>query len=441
MTNATNRVNAEDARPGRASPRRAAVICYHSSPVVQPGGRDAGGMNVYVRESSRELAARGWELDVFTRDDGNGPTVEVMSEGVRLIRVAAGPRRPVDKQKLYGHIGEFACAIAAFRLSQGLRYDIVHSHYWLSGVAGLTLQRRWDIPHLTMFHTLGEVKNRARSGEREPAQRIDAERSIAASATRVICATGHERELLRSLYQAPEGRFATIPCGVDVDRFKPLDKAAARRHLGFGDGGVLLYVGRLEPLKGIDIVIRAMAQLDAPRPLLVVAGGDQHSATEVRRLRAQASAAGVEDRVRFVGAVPQEELPEYYAAADVCVIPSFYESFGMAALEAQSCGRPVVASRVGGLPGVVRDGETGYLVPWRCPEPFAERLDVLLRNRALQRSFGAAAREWAMGFRWSSIAKRLAALYEATLTERALAGDCHPDHRVTPFPHVRCDVA
>jgi len=204
---------------------------------------------------------------------------------------------------------------------------------------------------------------------------------------------------------------------------------------------LLLYVGRLEPLKGIDIVIRAMAQLDAPRPLLVVAGGDQHSATEVRRLRAQASAAGVEDRVRFVGAVPQEELPEYYAAADVCVIPSFYESFGMAALEAQSCGRPVVASRVGGLPGVVRDGETGYLVPWRCPEPFAERLDVLLRNRALQRSFGAAAREWAMGFRWSSIAKRLAALYEATLTERALAGDCHPDHRVTPFPHVRCDVA
>lgn len=421
--------------------RRLAVLCYHSSPVVQPGGRDAGGMNVYVRESSRELAARGWTVDVFTRDDGSGPAVEPLSAGVSLVRVPAGPRRPVEKQRLPDYVPEFVQGVAAYRVRAALHYDLLHSHYWLSGLAGLRIQRRWDVPHVTMFHTLGEVKNRARVGEREPAPRIEAERRIAAGATRVICATDHERGLLRGLYQAQEPHLAIIPCGVDIERFRPLDQQRSRRSLGLGDDPILLYVGRLEPLKGIDIVIRALSQLDAPRPLLIIAGGDQHSSGEVRRLQAQARAAGVGELLRFVGAVPQAELTAYYAAADICVIPSFYESFGMAALEAQACARPVVASRVGGLPGAVRDGVTGYLVPWRCPEPFAERLDLLLRNDALRSSFGAAAREWAEQFSWGAIAGQLSALYQATLTEWALADGCHPSRRADSSLHTRCDVA
>ncbi len=421
--------------------RRLAIICYHSSPLGLPGSRDTGGMNVYVRESARALAALGWAIDVFTRDDGSGPSLEIMSPGVRLVRIIAGPQAQVAKRRLPEYVRGFSQGVSEFRLREGIRYDLLQSHYWLSGISGNQLQRRWHVPHVTMFHTLGEVKNRARLGEHEPRQRIAAERSIVAEAARVICATEHERGLLRRFYEADDARMVTIPCGVDVDRFRPQDRTAARARLGLGDGPLLLYVGRIEPLKGLDIVIGALAQMDAPRPMLLVVGGDSHSAGEIRRLRAAARAAAVEECLRFVDAVPQESLPDYYAAADVCVIPSFYESFGMVALEAQSCGTPVVASRVGGLPGAIRDGETGYLVAWRCPEPFAERLDLLLRNRALRESLGSAARVWAEQFRWSAVAAQLSATYSAVLTDKGRSSGCHPDRNWAKSTHTGCDVA
>lgn len=430
---------------GRAAGRhglRIAVLCFHTSPLGRTGGRDAGGMNVYVRETAARLAAIGHEVDVFTRAAGRGPAVEPFAPGARLIRIAAGPSRPVEKQRLADLLPEFVRGVAAFRLDGGVRYDLLHSHYWLSGVAGELLQRRWDVPHITMFHTLGEVKNRARLGEHEPALRIEAERRVAGGVNRIVCASEHERGLLRSLYGAVEARIVTIPCGVDTDRFAPAERGPLKRELGYAAERLVVYAGRLEPLKGLDIVVGALAQLDEPRPLLLVIGGDSHAVGEVRRLRAAAANAGVADRLRFIGALPQTELARYLAAADVCVVPSFYESFGMVALEAQACGTPVIASRVGGLPGVVRDGETGYLVPWRCPEPFAERLDLLLRNDGLRESLGRAARAWAEGFRWELVAGRLAALYEATLTERALAGACHPNRDGgSTAEHTRCDVA
>jgi D-inositol-3-phosphate glycosyltransferase len=420
---------------------RVALLCFHTSPLGRTGGRDAGGMNVYVRETASRLAALGHEVDVFTRSAERGPAVQQLAPGARLIRVAAGPARALDKQRLPELVPQFANGVAAFRLAEGRRYDLLHSHYWLSGTAALLLQRRWQVPHVTMFHTLGEVKNRARLGEHEPVRRIEAERRIVDEASRIVCATEHERGLLRSLYGAVEARIVTIPCGVDADLFVPADRESAKRRLGFAGERAVVYAGRIEPLKGLDIVVGALAQLDEPRPLLVVVGGDHHAAAEVRRLQAAAAAAGVLDRVRFVGAVPQAELAVYLAAADVCVVPSFYESFGMVALEAQACGTPVVASRVGGLPGVVRDGETGYLVPWRCPEPFAERLDLLLRNDGLRRSLGRTAREWAERFRWESVAARLVGLYESVLTEQALGG-CHPRPDLdSKADHTRCDVA
>lgn len=426
--------------------RRLALLCYHTSPSAPPGGQDAGGMNVYVRESARALAERGYAVDLFTRATSKTSAVEWIAPGVRLVPIAAGPRRRVEKGRLGEFLPEFVRGVAELRLREGLRYDLVHSHYWLSGIAGLQLARRWDVPQVAMFHTLGEVKNRARVGEHESVERIAGEHAIVRSADRIVCATAHERGLLRDLYRAQADALETIPCGVDVARFSPRavsEQVAARRRLGVEpDERVLLYAGRIEPLKGLDVAIDALAALEPPRPLLLIVGGDGHATAEMRRLHARAARAGVADRLRFVGSQPQAELPAIYSLADVCIVPSFYESFGMAALEAQACGTPVVASRVGGLPSAVRDGVTGFLVPWRCPQPFAEQIDLLLRNEALRRRFGESAREWALGFRWDAIAERLDALYDEVLAERALARACHPDEGdSSKAGHVRCDVA
>jgi len=218
---------------------------------------------------------------------------------------------------------------------------------------------------------------------------------------------------------------AVIPCGVNLDRFAPIEASRARAELGLrADGQYLLFVGRLEPLKGLELLLDAMAELEDSAPVLLVAGGDERAAGYVAALRARAERLGIGERVSFLGAVPQERLPLYYSAADVCVVPSYYESFGLVALEAMACGTPVVASRVGGLTGTVQDGVSGYLIPWRCPQPFADKVDLLLANDDLRRTMGAAARERAQRFRWSAVAADLAALYRRVADERVAEG-CH----------------
>jgi D-inositol-3-phosphate glycosyltransferase len=296
---------------------------------------------------------------------------------------------------------------------------------------GRHLQRLWDVPHITMFHTLGEVKRRARMEEQESERRIEVERLVAASADRIVAASAHEKGLLARLYGAPDARIRVIPCGVDLDRFYPRDKSAARAALGLPAGNdIVLFVGRLEPLKGLEILIDAIAELEDSTPELVIVGGDDRAASYHASLQRRAESLGIGSRTYFVGAVPQEALPEYYSAADVCVVPSYYESFGLVALEAMACGTPVVASRVGGLTGTVRDGESGYLIPWRCPQPFADKIDLLLTNDELRRALGAFVRGGAQRFRWSAVAADLAALYAEAIEERAALG-CHASGETT----------
>jgi D-inositol-3-phosphate glycosyltransferase len=272
-----------------------------------------------------------------------------------------------------------------------------------------------------MFHTLGEIKNRASQGEREPLLRIEAERQIIHAVDSVVCATEHEKALLVSLYGADPARVAVIPLGVDLDRFRPTDKAQARAHLGFSNERIILFVGRIEPLKGVDILLNAAAMLESDVECSVlVVGGDDASASRVGELRDLARDLGIEHRVAFLGAVDHEKLPEYYNAADVCVVPSHYESFGLVAVEAMACGVPVVASRVGGLTGTVKDGETGYLIPWLCPEPFAERIEMLLDNEALRNGLGESAREAVSRFRWDSIGARVLELFDSLSESAAL---------------------
>ena len=419
---------------------RIALLSTHSSPLARPGTTKAGGMNVYIRQLTRELAALGYAVDIFTRQDGAAPAQPVdLAPHVRLIALPAGPPQPLDSPALQALAPAFTAALHDYCAEHALAYDLIHSHYWIAGLTGVELAAAWRRPHLAMFHTLGAVKNRARRGERESQARIEAERGIVASADHLICATPHERDFLVGLYDADPDCVTVVPGGVDLARFRPGDRAAARARLGLGAGPLLLFVGRLEPLKGVDILLRAAALADADEPLhVLVAGGDERSQDERsqderQRLEALAASLGIGDRVRFDPAVDHEILPDYYRAADLCVVPSYYESFGLVAVEALASGTPVVATRVGGLQYTVRDGQTGYLVPWRCPEPFAERIETLLANDDLRRRFSEAAPPSVAAFQWSEVARRMKDVYEQLLASHDAQPCCESHHlRVTP---------
>lgn len=403
---------------GRSQRPRIAMLCIHTSPLASPGGREAGGMNVYVREIAIALGERGYAVDVFTRRaSDDAPETQPIGPNARVINVTAGVAA-LDKKDIGDHLEEFERNLIAFVEAEDLTYSLVHSHYWLSGVVGLRLAERWNVPHVAMFHTLGEVKNRARITEHESPPRIAGEREIATRADRIVVASDHERHLLTALYGAPNARITVVPCGVDLDLFTPIEKEVARRKLGLADGErIILFVGRIEPLKGIDILISAAAQLhDDENFRVLIVGGDGRAEAEVAQLRAHAERLDVDHHISFVGAVAHDELPLYYNAADVCVVPSYYESFGMVAVESMACGTPVVASRVGGLASTVMDGETGYLISWRCPEPFAERLELLLDNEELRASFGRAGRDAVERFRWANVADAITGLYAETGT-------------------------
>ncbi|MGB2695743.1 MAG: glycosyltransferase [Dehalococcoidia bacterium] len=412
---------------------RIAVLSYHTSPLAPLGGRETGGLNVYVRELARELAEGGHAVDVFTRrTDPDAPEVSFIGgserEGVpaaRVVHIDAGPTEPVEKEALPEHVEAFEQGVHDFARREDLTYDLLHSHYWLAGVAAEALKARWGVPHVAMFHTLGEVKNRARVTEQEPEPRIAAERLIAQHADRIVVASRDEQQLLARHYGADANRVSVVPCGVNLDVFHPVERDDARRQLGLRDDDrILLFVGRIEPLKGVDILLGAAARLEEmPDCFVLVVGGDNSAlGGEMAHLRSLASELGIAERVNFLGAVDHERLPLFYSAADVCVVPSFYESFGLVALEAMACGTPVVASRVGGLAGTVLDGETGYLIPWRCPEPFAERLELLLGNDELRRAFGQTAREYVERFRWGNVAEAVLGIYAELIDGTAATG-------------------
>jgi len=383
---------------------RVAVISAHTSPLARPGGNKTGGLNVYVRGLAQQLVAprlpagrQGCQVDIFSRAASPGtPELTELAPGLRVIHLRAGPARFLAPESVYKHLDAF-------------------------GQVGERLKAAWRLPHVAMFHTLGEIKNRASLSEHETELRIRSEQAVIRGADRVICATEQERDLIRKLYAADPAKITVIPLGVDLDRFRPADKESARAALGLRDERIILFVGRLEPLKGVDILINAAAMLESDVDCSVlIVGGDPSAPAQLRRLRDLARERGIEHRVAFAGAVDHERLPLYYNAADVCVVPSHYESFGLVAIEAMASGVPVVASRVGGLAGTVKDGETGYLVPWLCPEPFAERIDMLLENESLRRNLGEAAREAVGRYRWENVADAVLQLYNDLVGTPAL---------------------
>jgi len=400
---------------------RVAVLSVHTCPLAALGGKETGGMNVYVRELARELGRGGVEVDVFTRSqDPAIPEVVALGPAARVIHVPAGPARPLPREVLLAHVGAFVEGVEGFRRRERLEYALLHSHYWLSGVAALELRRRWGRPVIQMFHTLAALKNAvARSeAEREPDARVLAERRIAAAADRIVAPNPVERAHLARHYGADIERIRVIPCGVDLELFQPTDPRAARARLGLAAERVLLFVGRLAPIKGLTTLLRALAVaradgLGAADVRLVVVGGDKDERWdgERARLRGLAADLGVAAWVDFRGPQPQGALPDYYAAADICLMPSLYESFGMVALEAMACGVPVVGSRVGGLAVTVQDGVTGLLVPEGDAGALAAAIAGLLGDEARRRALGLRAVEWARQFGWPCIARAVGELY------------------------------
>lgn len=390
---------------------RIAQLSVHGCPLRPLGKGDAGGMNLYVRELSRELGRRGHKVDVFTRwHDPKEPEVMAIGENARLIHVVAGEEEDIPTQDIYRYLPEFISNLRYFQEKEGLSYDLLHSHYWLSASAAEKLQLR--IPHLATFHTLGEVKNRARPEEREPELRIETERKAITTADRIIAFSDEEKDDLVRLYGANRDRVEVIPCGVELDLFQPMNKGKARGELGLDDTKVLLFAGRIQPLKGLDILLRAVACLDRNDLRLLIVGGEAEGG-EVARLRSLARELGIAEKVVFLGAVEHERMPLFYNAANVCVVPSYYESFCLVAIEALACGTPVVASRVGGLATTIRHGETGYLIAELSAEAFAQRLQLLLDDEELQRRMGAAARARVAKYSWSAVADRVLEVYRS----------------------------
>lgn len=405
---------------------RVAVIAYHSSPLDEPGVGDAGGMTVYVRRLAMTLAERGISTDIFTRAASDVPAVSHVSPDVRVVSIEAGPRAHLDKDELSKHLDAFTQGMHRFATDRSLDYDIVHSHYWQSGIAGLELATVWDAPLVHSAHTLARVKNGylAPGDSPEPQSRIDGEARVIAGADVLIASTDAEWQQLSCLYAAPHDRLKTIHPGVDHGLFTPGDRRVAKQELGLGDEAVMLFVGRIQPLKGLDLAIKALGEiskkLDRKVVLLVVGGpSGNKSDRELERLRSMADERGLGGQVSFVGPQTQDRLPVFYRAADFLAVCSHSESFGLSALEAQACGTPVIGTPVGGLSYVVVDGASGYLIDRRDEKVFADRALALLQDADLFDRFSETAVKRASAYSWEQTADAFRDLYVCLVNERA----------------------
>ncbi len=409
--------------------QRIAMLSVHTCPLATLGGKKTGGMNVYVRDLAREFARRGIQVDVFTRQQGlcNPRKAHSIGNNGRIIHISAGPEAPLSTIAHLDLLPEFSRNVLDLVAKDGIHYDLIHSHYWLSGCVARDLQAAWGrVPVVQMFHTLGLMKNRIalREQDREPTQRIDKEREVIEYVDQIIAATPAEEAQLHWLYGADPRKVTTIPPGVDLKRFQPIDLPEARKRVGVPlQDRMILYVGRIEPLKGIDTLLRAIAILragcpsDAPCLYLVMIGGDPGDLTpqnaEMERLKRMREELGIEDVVAFLGARDQDTLQYYYSAAEVVVVPSHYESFGLVALEAMACGTPVIASEVGGLAFLVQDGETGFHVEDQNAPALAGKLSLLIDDPLLRQRLGRQAVAHAQDFAWPLIADRLLAAFSA----------------------------
>jgi D-inositol-3-phosphate glycosyltransferase len=410
------------------TPSRVAMVSVHTSPLEQPGTGDAGGLNVYVVETAKRMAERGTEVEIFTRATASDqpPSIE-LRPGVTVRNVVAGPFEGLSKNDLPGQLCAFSAGLlrTEARLSAGW-YDLVHSHYWLSGQVGWPAARRWNVPLLHSMHTMAKVKNAAlaQGDEPEPDGRVIGEQQVVTAADRLIANTDLEAADLIDLYGADPARVAVVPPGVDLDVFAPdgvSGRSRARARLGLpGRAEVLLFVGRIQPLKAPDVLLRGVAQMVADDPkrrenlIVAVLGGPSGSGLDrPEELQKLAVELGIGDLVRFHQPVGRPVLADWYRAADLVAVPSYSESFGLVAVEAQACGTPVIAARVGGLVTAVQDGVTGVLVDGHDPVTWSANLQALLSTPGRRSAMSRAAVRHARRFSWDQTVESTLEVYAA----------------------------
>jgi D-inositol-3-phosphate glycosyltransferase len=401
------------------------MLSVHTSPLDQPGTGDAGGMNVYVVELSRQLAAAGIEVEIFTRATSRDlPPVSELAPGITVRHVIAGPLEGLTKAELPGQLCTFAREVLRTEATFAPGYyDVIHSHYWLSGQVGALARDRWGVPLVHSMHTMAKVKNgsMAAGDAAEPSARIIGEEQVVEAADLIVANTRQEARQLVDLYDADPARVRVITPGVNLDIFQPGDKRDARRRLGMRpDALAVMFAGRIQPLKAPDVVIRAAAELVAHRPglrdrlVVPVIGGPSGSGLDTPRgLLDLAASLGIDDIVSFVSPMGQARLVDYYQAASLVVVPSYNESFGLVAIEGQACGTPVVAANVGGLPTAVVDGETGVLVEGHNPGDYAHVIGRLLDDEATRDAMSRAGAEHARQFGWEVTARRTLDAYSS----------------------------
>ena len=392
--------------------KRIALISFHTCPFLPPGSGKVGGMNVYINQLSKKLARYGFGIDILTREHPGVSCDAGTSERFIDVSHLYGGDFGIPVHDLYPYLPEFINGIRSIGKHDKVKYDLVHSHYWLSGWIGQILSREWNVPHIVNFHTLGKVKRRAIHGEIENQRRNDVEAELMSSAQMIICSSEDERQDMMRLYGASKKNIQIIQPGVDLELFRPVHDSTPPVHL-IGNAPIVLYVGRIERLKGLEVLLRAVSLSEIKRSFRLIIVGGASSDDEFIRIKGLCSKLGLSNEVIFCGRVNQSDLPYYYSAADVLVVPSYHETFGMVALEAMACGTPVIAARVGGLKTLIKHGQTGYLVPWQCPDSYAEHIEVMILNTELRRTMGKQSRLLAETMGWNSVADKITKVYNS----------------------------
>lgn len=398
--------------------RRIAFISEHASPLAALGGADAGGQNVYVGEVARQLAATGYQIDIFTRrDEKELPEIVAFSDKIRIIHVNAGPAEDIPKETLLQYMPAFKADMLRFIQKEQVSYELIHANFFMSALVAMQLKRELRIPFVVTFHALGHIR-RIHQGDNDrfPKERLAIEENAVKEASLIIAECPQDREDLMKYYNAPAEKISIIPCGVNTDELYPVNKSIARSLLDLPyDEKILLQLGRMVPRKGVDNVIRALSKVKCgnTKVRLLIVGGDADTAQELTRLQQLASELKINDKVYFLGQKSREELKYYYAAADLFITTPWYEPFGITPLEAMACGTPVIGSNVGGIKFSVADGHSGVLVPPKDPGALANKITGLLRSPALLREMGNnAIRRVNKLFTWELVAQDLETVYE-----------------------------
>lgn len=397
---------------------RIAVVSIHGCPEVRLGHKDTGGMHAVLLQTAIRLGELGIKVDIFTRVHGLQSSREVMlSPNVTVIHLTSSATGST-KEEIYRESERFIAEVDLYKVENNFTYNVIHIHYWLSASIGVGLAELWAVPLVAQFHTLADTKIKSMPDAVEPPLRNVVEKSTMQYADKILVASNDEMAAIELIDRNVHDKLQLVPYGVDISVFHPVNTSVARSRLGLNGHPLIVYAGRIDPIKGIDLLLQSVAcmKIRENAELIVIGGGDLEVDDYLSYLQDLSRELGISQRVHFIAAMDQEHLMYYFNAADVCVVPSRYESFGLVALEAMACGTPVIARKVGGLRSLVKHGMTGYLVPWHCPEPLANQLEVILENNLLREKMGCQAESWAKTWTWESTVEQLNNVYKELIS-------------------------